>query len=297
MAGISRAVILAISIWLVVPADADAAGDPLVYAVQEALAEEGYDPGWPDGLLGPRTGRAIRAFEADYGLPLTGTLTHELVTVLDLAAYASELGFMDLDRPRKLAAPVGVAGDRPRKLAPPVGMAPVGVTDVSIDTNAPGRPEADSQRPAVTDRQLQPLSFQVRQHLSPEPVIAEEREATNRALEPGAAARPEAEPHIPAVEDRFAPRNWLIRDLRPDGSPMAPPVGMFLEEGGSVAGPRYAKRLHWEADGAHFTMTYRNSIGQEIKRSGTLNGLNRIEGEAVGPDGRVWRWQAEARPM
>jgi peptidoglycan hydrolase-like protein with peptidoglycan-binding domain len=97
-------------------------------------------------------------------------------------------------------------------------------------------------------------------------------------------------------ETPFAPRNWLIRDLSDGNLPVSQPFGVFLEEGGSVVGPRFATRLRWEADGRQFTMSYRNAIGQEIHRTGTLEGPDRIIGEATGPGGVTWRWTAEAEP-
>ena len=122
---------------LALPSVAKAAGDPLLYAVQEALTDEGYDPGWPDGVLGPRTREAIRAFEADYSLPVTGMMSPDLVYALGLAAYATELGVMQFETVRTLAPPPGagrfsVSGDaaadsrqdaglRPRALQPAAG--------------------------------------------------------------------------------------------------------------------------------------------------------------------------------
>lgn len=43
-----------------------------VREVQGRLAALGYDPGPADGVAGPRTRGAIRAFQADHGLPVTG---------------------------------------------------------------------------------------------------------------------------------------------------------------------------------------------------------------------------------
>ncbi|GEM_PF-121824 len=43
-----------------------------ILKIQEALTALGYDPGPVDGLLGSRTRTAIRAFQADYDLPVTG---------------------------------------------------------------------------------------------------------------------------------------------------------------------------------------------------------------------------------
>ena len=47
--------------------------------IQEELAAHGYAPGPPDGLPGPRTTRAIRAYQRDAGLPVDGVATKELL--------------------------------------------------------------------------------------------------------------------------------------------------------------------------------------------------------------------------
>ncbi|HKK31307.1 MAG TPA: peptidoglycan-binding domain-containing protein [Alphaproteobacteria bacterium] len=117
----------------------------------------------------------------------------------------------------------------------------------------------------------------------------------------GAGAAPKASPDpLPQQGHRpvrhFAPRNWLIQDKASEDNPAPEPFGVFLEVGGSVAGPRYADRLRWQAESRRFTMTYRNSIGQEIVRTGRLNGSNRIEGKATGPLGKSWDWVAESEP-
>ena len=45
-----------------------------VLQAQRALSERGYNPGPTDGLMGPRTGRALRDFQLDMGLDVTGVL-------------------------------------------------------------------------------------------------------------------------------------------------------------------------------------------------------------------------------
>jgi len=59
-------------------------GDPrtMVLQAQKLLAERGFDPGTPDGQVGPRTREAIRAFQAAAGLPVTGHVTPALVEAL-----------------------------------------------------------------------------------------------------------------------------------------------------------------------------------------------------------------------
>ena len=51
----------------------------LVQNIQEALAALGYDPGPADGTPGPQTREAIRAFQADLELPVTGEVSKELL--------------------------------------------------------------------------------------------------------------------------------------------------------------------------------------------------------------------------
>jgi localization factor PodJL len=54
----------------------------LVALVQKLLAENGYDPGPPDGLLGEKTIEAISDFQGNAGLPRTGQIDTELVAAL-----------------------------------------------------------------------------------------------------------------------------------------------------------------------------------------------------------------------
>jgi localization factor PodJL len=54
----------------------------LVALVQRLLAENGYDPGPADGLLGAKTIEAITAFQGKAGLPKTGEIDAGLVAAL-----------------------------------------------------------------------------------------------------------------------------------------------------------------------------------------------------------------------
>ena len=47
---------------------------PILARAQARLARLGYYPGPIDGDFGPITSRAIRSFQLDYGLPVTGRL-------------------------------------------------------------------------------------------------------------------------------------------------------------------------------------------------------------------------------
>ncbi len=60
-----------------------------VRSIQMKLTVLGYEPGPADGLVGPSTIKAVRAFQVDQGLPETGELTQELLSQLDAVARMS----------------------------------------------------------------------------------------------------------------------------------------------------------------------------------------------------------------
>ena len=53
-----------------------------VKGLQQALADQGYDPGVPDGIVGPATRRAVSAWQRDRGLVADGHVDQELITAL-----------------------------------------------------------------------------------------------------------------------------------------------------------------------------------------------------------------------
>ncbi|MGH6960279.1 MAG: peptidoglycan-binding domain-containing protein, partial [Dongiaceae bacterium] len=57
--------------------------------VQQELARRGYNPGRIDGVLGSQTRSAIRDFQEDNGLPVTGEVSLELVNYLRLVTAAA----------------------------------------------------------------------------------------------------------------------------------------------------------------------------------------------------------------
>ena len=73
--------------------DADDTGARIAN-LQLALRWLGYDPGPADGILGARTRAAIRAFQTDAGLPVTGQISERLesavlAAVVDARSRAS----------------------------------------------------------------------------------------------------------------------------------------------------------------------------------------------------------------
>ncbi len=56
--------------------------DALVRTIQALLADRGYDPGPADGVIGPMTRDAARAFQQAIGVPVTGELDETLLDAL-----------------------------------------------------------------------------------------------------------------------------------------------------------------------------------------------------------------------
>jgi len=54
----------------------------VVIKVQQALAKLGYDIGTPDGVAGPKTAAAVKAFETGTGMSESGTINPRLLAVL-----------------------------------------------------------------------------------------------------------------------------------------------------------------------------------------------------------------------
>ena len=63
--------------------DSATATESRVRRVQTALAARGYKVGSIDGIMGPRTGAAIRAFQSDQGLAPNGVVTSGLIERLE----------------------------------------------------------------------------------------------------------------------------------------------------------------------------------------------------------------------
>jgi peptidoglycan hydrolase-like protein with peptidoglycan-binding domain len=53
-----------------------------VKAIQEALKSKGFDPGEADGVVGPKTGQALREFQKSQNLQVTGRIDDKTVSAL-----------------------------------------------------------------------------------------------------------------------------------------------------------------------------------------------------------------------
>lgn len=119
--------------------------------VQTLLAGLGYDPGPVDGYMGPKTARAVRAFQAAQDLPASGIVTGDTVTALFRAAGRGEppdghiyvrQGFRELfDAPATLRDPDGALGTHIFLAAP---GAAGGVEWTGLTVQAAGRTAGDA---------------------------------------------------------------------------------------------------------------------------------------------------------
>ena len=120
----------------------DAAYDPTVEAVQEALTGRGFEPGAIDGAMGSRTRKALREFQNSVGLPPTGEID---------AATRAALG-LDPPPPGSTPAPAtstpapATSAPAPATSAPaPATSAPASATSALAHTAESGTaPDADT---------------------------------------------------------------------------------------------------------------------------------------------------------
>ena len=91
--------------------------------IQQGLRNEGFDPGAPDGLFGPRTRAAIQDWQQSRGAPLTGYLNGPEAELL-----------------RRASSPPPAASEAPRRNLPrqPVGSVRYGRERVEMDVRLRG---------------------------------------------------------------------------------------------------------------------------------------------------------------
>lgn len=65
------------------------AGQSSIRQTQEALVARGYDPGPTDGLVGPKTQDAVRSFQRDHSLTVSGHVNSETATALGVPPWGT----------------------------------------------------------------------------------------------------------------------------------------------------------------------------------------------------------------
>jgi peptidoglycan hydrolase-like protein with peptidoglycan-binding domain len=69
--------------------DHEQAGAQRVRDVQQALKDKGYDPGAIDGIQGPQTTAALKAYQKAEGLEATGKFDTQTMSKLNMAEGAT----------------------------------------------------------------------------------------------------------------------------------------------------------------------------------------------------------------
>jgi peptidoglycan hydrolase-like protein with peptidoglycan-binding domain len=64
------------------PPPAPASMSMTITEMQQRLTELGYGPGSADGKMGPRTVTALKKFQHDHKLPITGALDQQTINAL-----------------------------------------------------------------------------------------------------------------------------------------------------------------------------------------------------------------------
>jgi hypothetical protein len=121
-----------------------------IETIQQRLGDLGYGVGEADGLLGPRTRAALRAFQADRGLPVTGVpdgTTQRALFAAEPPDAAAEAATPNDNPPDLDAVPLGPVRVEP--LAPLVEVSPHEGPATEL---APGEELAETSPPLRKDR-------------------------------------------------------------------------------------------------------------------------------------------------
>jgi peptidoglycan hydrolase-like protein with peptidoglycan-binding domain len=93
-----------------------AAGNEEIKKVQQALKDKGQDPGAIDGVMGPKTKEALKAFQEKQGLKATGSLDEQTKKALGIEQGASS-GRGSSARSAKSGGSAGATGSEGKESA------------------------------------------------------------------------------------------------------------------------------------------------------------------------------------
>lgn len=88
-------------------ADAQKGGRAEIERMQHALKQEGHDPGPIDGVMGAQTRDALRAYQKQHGLSVTGQLDDATLATLGHAGGDTRPNAVDPAQATKTGANVG----------------------------------------------------------------------------------------------------------------------------------------------------------------------------------------------
>ena len=114
---------LLISLFLYFTSTTAAQYDPDVYQAQKALKARGYNPGTSDGLWGKSTESAIKHFQVDNELPVTGKLDEQTKAKLDIISTTRSVNRTQKNQERRIALVIGNSAYKSSPLINPVNDA------------------------------------------------------------------------------------------------------------------------------------------------------------------------------
>ena len=112
-----------ISLFLCFSSTAAAQYNPEVYQAQQALKAHGYNPGTPDGLWGKATERAVKYFQVDNELPVTGKIDELTKAKLGIVSTVRSVTRNQPVKERRLALVIGNSDYKSAPLKNPVNDA------------------------------------------------------------------------------------------------------------------------------------------------------------------------------
>jgi peptidoglycan hydrolase-like protein with peptidoglycan-binding domain len=203
-------------------ATAKTVGNDDVLAIQQRLQVLGLLDGKVDGLFGPRTIRAIKAFEAKAGRPVKGQLTPEIVALIKATpAFAA---------PVPTPEPV-VTTTETKSAAAPDTAAPLPLTATAAKVTAVVVEPVAETDPLPAPAPL--VSAPMVEAASGEPVAATEITATVEASAP----LPDVSPTVDAATSAVAKRTVQTIAVRatPAPAPQAMPAELDPPAAGTIA--------------------------------------------------------------
>ena len=261
----------------------EAASDPEIEAIQQALFERGYNPGKIDGAMGRRTRGALRAFQRSVGLPDTGEIDHATVTALGLVSSTGE------QTPAQADTPPAQSDTPPAQ--PDTPPAQADTPPAQADTRWPAQALGVERAPIPADAST---SETPGAETAPEPDADKPAPEAPRA-EPGPAPSPTVEtPGTGAAETEPAPK--------PAPKPAAKPILRFetlgwhrpqtgagaLERFSAIGAPRDFKRGTGSLFVPKAELVFVLQAGERVPGLDCDPGAGRISVEFVfGPDGPV----------
>jgi peptidoglycan hydrolase-like protein with peptidoglycan-binding domain len=117
-----------------------------VKAIQEALKSKGFDPGAADGVVGPKTGQALRDFQKSQNLQVTGRIDDKTASALGVDSG----GMSSSSQPSGKESTIGSRGK-----SEPSGTSPSGSTGTgsqsssSMEKEKTGSPVGEPDKPGA----------------------------------------------------------------------------------------------------------------------------------------------------